>query len=123
MIPQDQWHSQALRASKQDATLITSAPVVSETVSLLQIQGFFSLALEFLGMVTSGAEIRIVYPDESLQAAAWDEFRKAGSFGASAVDCMSFAIMRRHRIRRAWTFDTHFATAGFETLARPVRTG
>jgi predicted nucleic acid-binding protein len=29
------------------------------------------------------------------------------------VDCLSFALMRRHRIPAAFTFDRHFELAGF----------
>lgn len=47
---------------------------------------------------------------------AWDLFSRWGGSGASAVDCASFAIMRRFGIRRVFTFDKHFRTAGFEIL-------
>jgi predicted nucleic acid-binding protein len=43
-------------------------------------------------------------------------FHKYGGAGASPVDCVSFAIMNRFSIRRAFTFDSHFASAGFEIL-------
>ena len=59
--------------------------------------------------------LKIVYPDAALQMAAWDEFKRSGGFGASAVDCLSFAIMRKTGIRLAYTFDRHFETAGFAT--------
>jgi predicted nucleic acid-binding protein len=35
----------------------------------------------------------------------------------SAVDATSFAIMRRAEIRVAYTFDHHFAVAGFRLAA------
>jgi predicted nucleic acid-binding protein len=35
----------------------------------------------------------------------------------SAVDATSFAVMRRARIRTAFTFDHHFAAAGFRLVA------
>jgi predicted nucleic acid-binding protein len=33
------------------------------------------------------------------------------------TDAVSFEVMRRGRIRRAFAFDAHFVTAGFELLA------
>lgn len=36
----------------------------------------------------------------------------------SLVDCASFEIMRRHGIRKAFTFDKHFAEQGFETIGQ-----
>ena len=32
------------------------------------------------------------------------------------TDCVSFAIMRRRRIRTAFTFDRHFEARGFEVI-------
>ncbi len=40
----------------------------------------------------------------------------AGRRDLSLVDCASFRVMRRERIREAFTFDTHFAEQGFETV-------
>jgi len=95
---------------------VTSSQVIGETISLLRLRGQFSLALEFLAEIREGAAVRIVHPDAELQHAAWDEFKRSGAFGANAVDCLSFAIMRKMRIARAYTFDGHFETAGFETI-------
>jgi len=59
---------------------------------------------------------QILYPDPVIQAEAWDLFGEWGGSGANAADCVSFAIMKRMGIRRAFTFDDHFRSAGFETL-------
>ena len=47
---------------------------------------------------------------------AWTYFRRTDLHRLSAVDATSFAIMKRARIRIAYTFDHHFAVVGF----RPV---
>ena len=39
--------------------------------------------------------------------------RKYSDQDFSYTDAVSFAIMRRQRIRKAFCFDKHFATAGF----------
>ena len=62
-----------------------------------QARGFFPAAVTFL-------------------KEAWDLFARWGSAGANAVDCVSFAIMRRLSIEKAFTFDELFRLAGFETL-------
>ncbi|MBZ5593473.1 MAG: hypothetical protein LAP39_14615 [Acidobacteriia bacterium] len=51
-----------------------------------------------------------------LQSEAWDLFHRWRSSGANPVDCASFAVMRRLNIKKAFTFDQHFRTAGFEIL-------
>lgn len=118
MLPQDQWHKLAAKMSAVDATLVTSSQVIGETITLLQLRGHFSLALDFLQNISNDPDLRIICPDATLQSAAWDEFKKSGGFGASAVDCLSFAIMRKSRISKAYTFDRHFATAGFTITSR-----
>jgi uncharacterized protein len=42
--------------------------------------------------------------------------RKYADQGVSFTDCVSFAIMRRHKIRTAFTFDRHFKLAGFNVI-------
>jgi predicted nucleic acid-binding protein len=44
---------------------------------------------------------------------AWSYFRRADFHKLSAVDATSFAIMKRARIQLAYSFDHHFAVAGF----------
>jgi len=34
----------------------------------------------------------------------------------SFADCVSFVLMKNHRLKRAFTFDHHFALAGFAML-------
>jgi predicted nucleic acid-binding protein len=114
--PRDQWYRAALKAPVAGFTLVTSSLVISETATRLQQRGLFSTALEFLQAIRHHSDIQIIYPDAALQAEAWDLLAQWGGSGANAVDCASFAIMRRFRIRKAFTFDAHFRKAGFEIL-------
>lgn len=116
----DQWHESAARINRSGLRLITSSLVINETLSLLQVRGFFSAALEFLQRLRSDPDTHIVYVDSPLQAEAWDLFHRWGGAGVSIVDCASFAIMMSQRIRKAFTFDRHFRTAGFEILASRI---
>ncbi len=116
LIPHDQWHRAALRAVAPGMRFFTSSLVINETITLLQRRGFFSASLEFLEQTRSNEDVEVVYPDSALQSTAWDLFGQWGGSGASAVDCVSFAIMKRHGIRKAFTFDDHFRKPGFEIL-------
>ena len=51
---------------------------------------------------------------DELDAILW--MRKYADQDISFTDCVSFALMRRHRIRAAFTFDRHFKLAGFEVI-------
>jgi len=95
---------------------VTSSLVVNETVSLLQARGLLSTALAWLSEIRQDPDTQIVYIDAVLQSEAWDLFHRWGASGANAVDCASFAVMRRMNIRKAFTFDRHFRTAGFDIL-------
>jgi hypothetical protein len=112
----DQWHQRAVAAARPGLSYLTSSLVVNETISLLQARGLLSAALEFLAHVRSHPRIEIVYPDPAVQSEGWDLFVKYGGGGANAVDCVSFAIMKRRSIRKAFTFDAHFRASGFEIL-------
>jgi predicted nucleic acid-binding protein len=116
IMTHDQWHAKALRAVKPGLNFCTSALVLNETISLLQSRGLFTTAISFLRALRASSDVMIVYPDAALQSDGWDLFARWGAAGANAVDCVSFAIMRRLSIRRAFTFDEHFRTAGFEIL-------
>jgi predicted nucleic acid-binding protein len=57
--------------------------------------------------------LTILRPDARDEAAAVALFRKLADQELSFTDCISFALMGRHRITRAFTFDRHFEAAGF----------
>jgi predicted nucleic acid-binding protein len=117
-MPRDQWHAASIRVVKPGMTFCTSSMVLNEVISLMQCRGYLSPALTFLERVRQSEDLQIVYPDAALQSEAWDLFGRWAGAGANAVDCVSFAIMRRLGIRKAFTFDRHFHSAGFETLSR-----
>lgn len=116
LLPRDQRHKRAVKAAKPGMRFVTSSLVINETISLLQARGLLSAALEFLREARANPELRIVHADAAVQSMAWDLFSRWGGGGATAVDCVSFAIMRESSIRKAFTFDAHFRAAGFETL-------
>ena len=114
VMKHDQWHQRAVGVLRSEISLVTSSLVVNETISLLQARGYFSAALAFLRHTRRGDSLRILYPDPSAQTRAWEEYARWGAMGATAVDCVSFVLMKDHSIRRALTFDQHFRMAGFD---------
>ncbi|MGA3023295.1 MAG: PIN domain-containing protein [Bryobacteraceae bacterium] len=113
MQASDQWHAAAVEADDPTLDLITSNDVVNETITLLRMRGFLSLALDFLREIRAGSDIHVVYVDAAVQAEAWDLYARYAGLRASGVDCTSFAMMRRLGIKKAFTFDQHFRAAGF----------
>ena len=67
---------------------------------------------------------RLVRPTDEEIASAWDEFERGGAASPAVVDLISFQVMRRLGLARAFTNDRHFRAAGFETLIQEdVRSG
>ena len=116
MYSSDKWHAAAVRADDPRLDLVTSNEVVNETISVLRARNSLSLALDFLREIREGHDVHILYVDAATQSAAWDLYARYAGGGASAVDCTSFALMRRLGLSSAFTFDAHFQRAGFEII-------
>ncbi len=61
--------------------------------------------------------IRTIWIDADLHAAATSAFLAAARRRTSLVDWVSFEVMRREGIRRAFAYDRDFATEGFELIS------
>lgn len=58
----------------------------------------------------------LVWPTEEDWRAAWQSYRAGEADAAGIVDHISFVVMRRLGITKAFTNDRHFRAAGFEIL-------
>ncbi len=47
---------------------------------------------------------------------AWSAYERGDADNAGIVDQISFQVMRRYGLTKAFTNDGHFRAAGFETL-------
>src|SRR5437868_4750966 len=96
------------------AELICSSYVMVETFALVQsrlgMDAVRVLAADVLPL------LRVVWVDADLHSAALTALLTAGRRQLSLVDCASFETMRRLNVRRAFTFDDHFAEQGFEVV-------
>ena len=93
--------------------LFTSNFVLDETFTLLARQAGYPFAAERADAIYSSRVLTILRPDASDEAAALVLFRKLADQEVSFTDSVSFALMRRLRLTRAFTFDRHFEAAGF----------
>lgn len=99
------------------AVLHTSIPVVIETFTFLQRNTNRDVALAWKEAIYKPRTVRIVPCELRDLQQSWEYFQRADLHKLSAVDATSFAIMRRTRIRLAYTFDHHFAVAGFRLVS------
>jgi predicted nucleic acid-binding protein len=58
---------------------------------------------------------------EQVERQAYEILERFADHPFSFVDATSFALMRQQRIRHAFAFDIHFATAGFLRVPADVR--
>jgi predicted nucleic acid-binding protein len=114
----DASHASAAQAWQRliagDTPLHTSNYVLLELSALLQSR---------LGLGAAGAFethvlpwVNVQWVDSALHAQAIAGVLTARRRDLSLTDCASFAAMRRMGLRRAFTFDRHFAEQGFEIL-------
>jgi len=57
----------------------------------------------------------LVNPTSDELAEAWENYDRGSANQAGIVDHVSFVVMRRLGLTRAFTNDHHFRAAGFET--------
>ena len=60
--------------------------------------------------------VEVAWVDEALHGEAREALLAAGRRNVSLVDWTSFLVMRRHGVRRAFTFDPDFGVESFEVL-------
>ena len=120
-LSRDPFHEQArehwdlLRGT--GAKLHTSVPVVVETFTFLDRNTNRQVALAWKEGIYKPGALNILPCELRDLEQAWQYFRRADLHKLSAVDATSFAIMKRARIRIAYTFDHHFAAVGFRLVA------
>ena len=109
----EQWD--LLRAAV--ARLHTSVPVVIETFTFLDRNANRDVALAWKEAIHKPGTLRILPCELRDLEQSWAYFRRPDLHKLSSVDATSFAIMKRARIRLAYTFDHHFAVVGFRLVA------
>jgi predicted nucleic acid-binding protein len=99
------------------AKLHTSVPVVTETFTFLERNANRDVALAWKNSIYEPGTVKILPCELRDLEQSWEFFRRTDVHKLSAVDATSFVIMKRARIRFAFTFDHHFAVVGFRMVA------
>lgn len=122
-VSKDEHHRRARRAwseiERSRRRCFTSNFVLDETFTLLGRRTSYPFAAERARGLLASKALTILRPDADDEAKAVNLFAKFADQKVSFTDCVSFALMRRHELNRAFTFDRHFADAGFD-LVPPV---
>lgn len=114
----DQWHRAASEANARldpgRADLFSTTFVLAECGNAAARKPY-RLAVDRLRLQLESWNTLIVPSGEDWQA-AWEAYRRGDAAGAGIVDQLSFTVMRRYGLARAFTNDRHFRAAGFEPL-------
>ena len=116
-LKNDQYHRAAIRSWRELAKpAISGDLVIAEFATILARRAGYRFAADAVEHVLTSANFEVVQTsrDDHFEALRW--MRKFADQRISFTDCVSFAIMRRLRIRSAFTFDRHFRLAGFDTI-------
>lgn len=116
----DPFHERARSAweelRRSGAKLHTSVPVAIETFTYLDRKGSRELARSWRESLDDLTGLTLLECDGRKLAEAWREADRPGFHRLGIVDATSFVLMRAHKIRAAFAFDSHFAVAGFRCI-------
>jgi uncharacterized protein len=98
---------------KTQRSLVTSNLVKAETYIVILNELGHPSALHFLERIKTSPRILKVHSTPEIEAEAEEILSKYSDQDFSYTDAVSFAIMKRQKIRKAFSFDKHFVTAGF----------
>jgi uncharacterized protein len=116
----DQYHSQAVQIwdelTRSRERFVTSNFILDEVFTQLARKAGYTFAAEKARRIYSSSSILILRPFEDHEQRAIGFLEKYADQKVNFTDCVSFALMHSHRFRKAFTFDRHFRSAGFETI-------
>jgi predicted nucleic acid-binding protein len=98
---------------KNHKTLVTTNLVIAESYIVLLKELSHKAAIEFLDRIKGSPRILKIYSNENIEMEAEGILAKYIDQDFSYADAVSFVVMKRQKIRKAFCFDKHFATAGF----------
>jgi uncharacterized protein len=119
----DDYHQEAAELMRKIATreteisaFITTDYVLDEAITLTRFAHSHRKAVELADAALSSKFMRIIYSDEDLFSEGMNIFKKHSDKEWSLTDCVSFATMREHGMKTAFTFDAHFKQFGFAII-------
>jgi len=116
----DQYHKQAVGIYpgliKDNHRLMTTNLVIAEAYILIRRAIGHRPAMTFLQNIEASPRVGKIYSDQTLEQNAEEILERYEDQDFSYADAVSFATMKQHGIRVAFSFDRHFMTAGFTTI-------
>ena len=101
--------------NRDEVTLFTTYDVINEFATLLgrKTDYLYSAKQTHLLYIS---DVEIIYPEDEDFKLALSFFKKYADQKVSFADCFSFVTMQKLNIEHVFTFDKHFAFAGFKII-------
>lgn len=119
-VVRDPYHARARetwgRLLGAGARVHTSIPVVMETFTFLDRNTAREVALAWRDSLGAVPRLKLLPCTTTDLRAAWVYFERRDLHRLTVTDAISFVLMAQRKIRLAFTFDAHFATAGFRIV-------
>jgi uncharacterized protein len=122
-VEDDENHSAAINffkkrvASSLHGSPVTTDYILDETLTLLRMRRGIRVAAQFSDKIQNTKSLRILWIGDEIFSQALKLFKQSDERQEwSFTDCTSFSIMNGVGISESFTFDEHFASAGFAVL-------
>jgi predicted nucleic acid-binding protein len=116
-VVRDNHHESAVRCWKEmeqtGARCFTSNFVLDEAFTLLARRTTYVFAADRARHILASPALTILRPGAEQEGRAVELFEKYADQDVSFTDCISFVLMVEAKLKRAFTFDRHFQSAGF----------
>jgi predicted nucleic acid-binding protein len=116
----DPWRDKAGPAWKKVARdrpeLFTTSLVYAEAINTVAHHATCAAAALFSTLLLATPSLRVIRVSDEIEKEGVDLMRRFGDQQFTLTDAVSMAVMRRLHVRRVFTGDADFRTAGFETF-------
>jgi uncharacterized protein len=96
--------------------LVTSNLVIAEAYILILNELGHRAAINYLERLKTSPRIMRIFSTDEIEADAEKILKRYSDQDFSYTDAVSFVVMKRQKIRKAFSFDKHFVIAGFTNL-------
>ena len=116
-IANDQYHQTAMQHWQgivaERPRLVTTSYVFDEIVTFFNSRRHHAKAIEVGNNLLQSPSTQLIHVDTALFYEGWAYFQRHQDKDYSLTDCISFLVMQKLGIQKAFAFDQHFVQAGF----------
>src|SRR5438552_2231522 len=112
-LMQDQYHKKAVagfsKLARAKTKCFTSNFVLDELFTLVGRRANYEFACAKARLIYNSQQLEILRPNEGTELRAIDLMEKYADQEVSFTDCVSFALIKEHKLKQVFSFDRHFS--------------